>query len=222
MKKKNNSAVEITRRAAPALPEELEIVDSGQLFANPNVQLSESLVRGIKLQAPLIKTFRLTSSVLHGVALPDAILETARLTDVRFVDCDLANTKIHAMTAVRVELAGCRMTGLRLGETEWQSLLLSGGDQRYAQCRFAVFQNSEFDGCDFEDADFYGADLRGCIVRRCNLRNVEMSKAKLSGADLRGSRVDGLRLAAEDIAGAIETEGNGRRLETGPFPSFQR
>jgi hypothetical protein len=30
-----------------------------------------------------------------------------------------------------------------------------------------------------------------------------MSKAKLSGADLRGSRVDGLRLAAEDIAGAI-------------------
>src|SRR5215475_3435689 len=203
MKKKTNSPVDITSRAAPDLPEDLEIIDSPQLIANPNVQLSESLVRGIKLHSPLIKTLRLTSSVLHGVALPNAILESARLTDVRFVDSDLANMQIHAMTAVRVEFAGCRMTGLRLGETEWQSLLLSGGDQRYAQCRFAVFQNSEFDGCDFEDADFYGADLRGCIFRRCNLRNVEMSKAKLSGADLRGSTVDGLRLAAEDIAGAI-------------------
>ena len=53
MKKKTDSPVGITSRATPDLPEELEIVDSGQLFANPNVQLSESLVRGIKLQARL-------------------------------------------------------------------------------------------------------------------------------------------------------------------------
>jgi uncharacterized protein YjbI with pentapeptide repeats len=139
MKKKPSSRVDITSRAAPDLPEDLEIIDSGQLFANPNVQLDEGLVRGVRVQAALIKSFRVKSSVLHGVALPNAILETARLADVRFVDCDLANMQIHAMTAVRVEFAGCRMTGLRLGETEWQSLLLSGGDQRYAQCRFALF-----------------------------------------------------------------------------------
>jgi uncharacterized protein YjbI with pentapeptide repeats len=119
------------------------------------------------------------------------------------MNCDFANMEIRAMTTVRVEFVDCRMTGLRLRETEWQSLLLSGGDQRYVQCRFAVFQRSEFDGCDFEDADFYGVDLRGCVFRRCNLRNVEMSKAKLGGADLRGSNVEGLRLGAEDIAGAI-------------------
>src|SRR5215831_16596741 len=100
MKKKTDSPVGITSRAAPDLPEELEIVDSGQLFANPNVQLSESLVRGIKLQARLIKTLRLTSLALHGVALPNALLQTARLTDVRFVDCDLANMQIQAMNAV--------------------------------------------------------------------------------------------------------------------------
>jgi hypothetical protein len=73
--------------------------------ANLNVQLSESFVRGIKLQAPLINTFRLTSSVLHGVALPIAILQTARLADVRFVNCDLANMQIHWMNAVREEFA---------------------------------------------------------------------------------------------------------------------
>ena len=64
----------MTSRAAPDLLEELEIVDCGQLFANPNVQLSESLVRGIKLQAPF-----------------DQNVPNSWLTGVRFVDCDLAN-----------------------------------------------------------------------------------------------------------------------------------
>lgn len=135
--------------------------------------------------------------------MPRSIISSAKWKDVRFSGCDFANVEICALTAVRLEFMGCRMTGLRLAETEWQSLLVSGGDQRYAQFRFCSLRTSEFDNCDLQEADFYGADLRGCILRRCNLRNVEMSKAKLVGADLRGSVVEGLRLGAEDIRGAI-------------------
>jgi len=107
------------------------------------------------------------------------------------------------MMAVRVELAGCKMTGFQANEGNWQSLLISGGDQRYAQFRFSTFKTSEFEDCDFAEADFYGADLQGAIFRRCNLSNVEMSKVKLAGADLRGSNVEGLRIGPEELRGAI-------------------
>jgi hypothetical protein len=60
----------------PDLPKELEVIDFAELFANPDVQISESLVRGIKLQSPLFKTFRVASSLLQGLALPNAILQT--------------------------------------------------------------------------------------------------------------------------------------------------
>ncbi len=202
--KKEKSPVASPAREVPDLPRDLELAnDAAQLFANPEVQLSERLVRGLKQESASLKTFHLEACVLQGVALKGAIIEAAKWRDVRFTDCDLANAEIRVIVAHRIEFVGCRMTGLRLGKSEWRNLLFSGGDQRYAQCRFGVFQRSEFNECDFEDADFYGADLRGCVFSRCNLRNVEMSKARLTDADLRGSNVEGLRLGAEDIAGAI-------------------
>jgi uncharacterized protein YjbI with pentapeptide repeats len=186
------------------LPQDLqEMADGNRLFSGPDVEIAEQLITGLKLEAAAVGEFRIDSSVLHTVALPGSAIRSAKWKDVRFTGCDLANIEIRALTAVRVEFHECRMTGLRVGQADWQNLLISGGDQRYAQFRFSVFRAAEFDGCDFQDADFYGADLRACLFRRCNLRNAEMSKTKLTGADLRGSIVEGLRLGAEDIAGAI-------------------
>jgi len=191
-------------RHPPDLPEDLEEADDpARLFAEPDVEISERLVRGLKLEAPNIGKLRVDSSVVERTAMPRAVIRTAKWKDVRFSECDLANVEIGALTAVRVEFRACRMTGLRFGDCEWQSLLVSGGDQRYAQFRFSSFRTSEFEGCDLQDADFYGADLRGCVFRRCNLRNVEMSKARLGGTDFRGSVVEGLKVGAEDISGAI-------------------
>src|SRR5437764_920880 len=78
--------------------------------------------------------------VLQGIGLPGAIIESATWRDVRFIDCDLANAELRTIAAHRVEFVGCRLTGLRLGKSAWSDVLWSGGDQRYAQCRFAVFQ----------------------------------------------------------------------------------
>ena len=186
------------------LPRNLPDADVSQLLSGPDLQISEHLITAWKLpEGADLRSLHLESCILQAAAMPRAAIRSAKWKDVRFSECDLANVEIRALTAIRVEFLGCRMTGVRLNEAGWQNVLVSGGDQRYAQFRFSTLQKSEFDGCDLEDADFYGADLRGCIFRRCNLRNAEMSKAKLVGADFRGSTIDGLRLAAEDVAGAI-------------------
>jgi len=186
------------------LPEDLERAsDVRRLFAEREVDVSELLVRGVKLDSGDLDRLRLECCVLEDLAAPETAIRTAKWKDVRFSACDLSNVEIRALTAVRVELLECRMTGFRCGEAEWRDVLFSGGDQRYAQFRFSSFRSSEFDGCNFEDSDFYGADLQGCVFRRCNLRNVEMSKANLAGADFRGSKIEGWRLQAEDVRGAI-------------------
>lgn len=186
------------------LPRELPEADPSQFPAGPDINISEQLLTGWRLpDAAALRSLHLEACILQAAAMPRAAIRSAKWKDVRFSECDLANMEVRALTAIRVEFPGCRMTGLRLNESNWQSVLVSGGDLRYAQFRFSTLQRSEFDGCDLEDADFYGADLRGCVFRRCNLRNAEMSKTKLDGADFRGSTIEGLRVGAEDVSGAI-------------------
>jgi len=186
------------------LPRELEEIPGEGLFSGPDIEISEQLVRGGRLpESGSLRSFQLEACALQTVAMPGLQIRTAQWKDVRFSDCDLANVHFRLLTAIRAEFLGCRMTGLRAGDSDFQDLLLSGGDQRYSQFRMSKFKNCEFDNCDFEDADFYAADLSGCVFRRCNLRNVEMTRARLVGTDLRGSNIDGLRLTAEDVSGAV-------------------
>lgn len=194
----------VFKRDPADLPSDLPEADAAQLFAVSDVRMAEVLVHGYRLpETVALDSLHLDSCALQTIGMARAKLRSAKWKDIRFSECDLANAEVRALTAVRVEFTGCRMTGLRLNEAALQNVLVSGGDQRYAQFRFSVLQRCEFVDCDFQDADFYGADLRGCVFRRCSLRNAEMSKAKLDGADLRGSNIDGLRLSAEDVAGAI-------------------
>ncbi len=186
------------------MPRGLEESDATGLFDDGEVDLNELLVRGVRIsESASFRSMRLEASILQTVGMPGVSVRSALWKDVRFAECDLANVQVRALSAVRVEFIGCRMTGLRAGDSEFQDVLFSGGDQRYSQFRMSKFKNCEFDACDFEDADFYAADLSGCVFRRCNLRNVELSRSKLVGTDVRGSNIDGLRVTVEDVAGLV-------------------
>lgn len=95
------------------------------------------------------------------------------------------------------------MTGVRLIESECKELLISSGDQRYAQFRFSTIKSAEFDACNFEEADFYGAKLKRAKFSNFKFCDTEMSGVTLMEVDLRSSIVEGLKLNAEDIRGAI-------------------
>jgi uncharacterized protein YjbI with pentapeptide repeats len=125
------------------------------------------------------------------------------LRDTRLVGCDLANLETRSLTLLRVEFVNCRMTGLRGGEVDAQDVLISEGDQKYAQLRFSKFKSAEFISCNFEEADLHGTDFSGARFRNCNLHHADMNKVRLGNADLRGSTVDGLQIQPEDVRGAV-------------------
>jgi uncharacterized protein YjbI with pentapeptide repeats len=191
-------------RSAPDLPLDLAVLERGvEHFDDREIEVFERSIQELKLDGLSRSSLSLEGCILDRVNLSGARFGSVKLKDVRFVRCDLANLDARALAAVRVEFVNCRMTGFRVPEAEFKDVLVSEGDQRYAQFASSTFKYAEFDSCNFEEADFQGADLQGSIFRMCNLHNAEMAGAKLMDADLRGSTVDGLKLNAGDLYGAI-------------------
>ena len=195
---------EFRDRRRPDLPVDPPVARGDDLFRGPEITIARSTIGELKREGLSATSLTIESCVLNRVALPDSTFATITLRDVRLVGCDLANVKTRALTALRVELLDCRMTGFRVEEpAECHDVLISQGLQSYSQFAYASFKSAEFDACNFEDANFLGADLQGCVFRGCNLHNADMRGAKLREADLRGSQVEGLRVNATDIHGAI-------------------
>ena len=195
---------EFRDRRRPDLPVDPPVARGDDLFRGPEIAIARSTISELKRDGLSTTSLSIESCVLNRVALPDSTFATVTLRDVRLVECDLANLKTRALTALRVELLDCRMTGFRVEEpAECHDVLISQGLQSYSQFAYARFKSAEFDACNFEDANFLGADLQGCVFRGCNLHNADMRGAKLKDADLRGSQVEGLRVHPADLYGAM-------------------
>jgi len=195
---------EFRDRRRPDLPVDPPVARGDDLFRGPEIAIARSTISELKRDGLSATSLSIESCVLNRVALPDSTFATITLRDARLVGCDLANLKTRALTALRVELLDCRMTGFRVEEpAECHDVLISQGLQSYSQFAYARFKSAEFDACNFEDANFLGADLQGCIFPGCNLHNADMRGAKLKDADLRGSQVEGLRLHPADLYGAM-------------------
>jgi uncharacterized protein YjbI with pentapeptide repeats len=202
--KRGKTKLEFSPRRRPDLPVDPPGADGNDLFRGPEIAVSGKTISALRREHLSATSLSLQSCVLNRVALSDSTFATITLRDVRLVGCDLANVKTRTLTALRVELLDCRMTGFRVEESaECHDVLISQGLQSYSQFAYASFKSAEFDACNFEDANFLGADLQGCVFRGCNLHNADMRGAKLKDADLRGSQVEGLQVNATDIHGAI-------------------
>ncbi len=193
-----------TPRIAPDIPTDLsELEDAIQLFREREIIIQEKTISDLTIGTMPDRTLRIENCVLKRVNFAASSFNVFRLKDVRLLECDLANTNMVGMIALRVEFQNCRLTGFRANECDFQHMLIAGGDAGYSQFRLGEFKSTVFESCNFADADFHDADLRGTVIQHCNLRNAEMSGAKLEHADLRGSQLEGLQARADDLKGAI-------------------
>ena len=193
-----------TPRIAPDIPTDLsELEDAIQLFREREIIIQEKTISDLTIGTMPDRTLRIENCVLKRVNFAASSFNGFRLKDVRLLECDLANTNMVGMIALRVEFQNCRLTGFRANECDFQHMLIAGGDAGYSQFRLGKFKSTVFESCNFADADFHDADLRGTVIQHCNLRNAEMSGAKLEHADLRGSQLEGLQARADDLKGAI-------------------
>ena len=140
--------------------------------------------------------------------LPDGLSEGAPqaveigdLVDVVAADLDWAGQRALGVTAHRVELRGCRLTGAELGEGMLRDVVFLDCRIDLVGLRHAKLERVVFRDCRMGECDLHGASLKDVLFERCELREATFSSATLERVELRGCDLAGLR-GAEALRGA--------------------
>jgi uncharacterized protein YjbI with pentapeptide repeats len=115
---------------------------------------------------------------------------------------DAANGDWRGASLSRVELRGCRFTGLGLTEATFEDVVLHDCKLDLANFRGARLERVVFRDCVLTAADFGGATLADASFDHCHLEETDFDGTELINVDLRGSD---LRLGGDVAAlrGAI-------------------
>ncbi|HEX6287839.1 MAG TPA: pentapeptide repeat-containing protein [Herpetosiphonaceae bacterium] len=140
---------------------------------------------------------------LKRVSLARTHLTTLQMLDARCEVCDLAGAEWEKAHLSRIEWLGCRLTGLKLMESEIADAVIVDCNAEFMLCWSSVFKAVRFERCNLHATSFHGADLSGVVFKDCDLSQADLQGAKLVGADLRGSTVDGLKVGVKEMQGAI-------------------
>jgi uncharacterized protein YjbI with pentapeptide repeats len=135
-----------------------------------------------------------SDSELDATDLSGSKLQSLFLIDCCFRRCNLANTVVRSGSMRRVELDGCRLTGLAWTAGELRDSRFSGCRADLASFEGSKFERVVFEGCDLREADFRNARLDSVSFRGCDLRGADIAGARFSGESaMTGCTLDGLR-----------------------------
>jgi hypothetical protein len=115
------------------------------------------------------------------------------LVDVVVEDADWANEQARGLTARRVELHRCRLTGVEIAEASLTDVTFVECRIDLAGLRRAKLERVAFRDCRMGECDLYDATLRDVVFERCELRDAVFESAGLTRVELRGCELGGLR-----------------------------
>ena len=135
----------------------------------------------------------------HGEESPP--VEFGDLEDVVVADVDWANERSLRLSARRVELRRCRLTGTELAEANLRDVTFAECRLDLAGLRHSRLERVVFSDCRMGECDFYGSTLKDVLFERSELREATFSASRLQHVELRGCDLAGIR-GAESLRGA--------------------
>jgi uncharacterized protein YjbI with pentapeptide repeats len=152
---------------------------------------------------------------LEGTSVHDARLGGARLgrlglLDCFFERCELAGVDADDSSLVRVELGGCRLTGLSAVGALLRDVRVRDCKMDLASLRDARMERVTFERCDLRELDLQGTRLHevrflGCDLSEAILEDADCSRTEFSDCSYAGLRgIGGLRGATLAWADAVE------------------
>jgi uncharacterized protein YjbI with pentapeptide repeats len=133
-------------------------------------------------------------------ALDDAALEADGLLDAVLDQADLANRRGRRVLLQRVQLRGCRMTGIQLAESTLRDVVVQDSRVDLAAFRVSRFERVVFRRCQLQELDLVEAQLSSVVFDECDLSGADVSHATFHRSELRGCTLDGL-VGAERLRG---------------------
>jgi uncharacterized protein YjbI with pentapeptide repeats len=131
----------------------------------------------------------------------------ADLVDAVANDADWANERARGLSAQRVELRRCRLTGAELAEAVLRDVVFDECRIDLVGLRHATLERVVFRDCRMTECDLYGSTLKDVLFERCELREATWSTCTIERVELRSCDLTALR-GAEALAGARMTWGD--------------
>lgn len=180
-------------------PEHLE--PHAEVLLRPGLTIEDAEVEHLGAEGEA-GSGRIVHARISSGELGDGRLRNLRLVDVVAERLDAANGDWRGASLSRVELRGCRFTGVGLIEATLEDVVLDDCKLDLANFRGARLERVVFRDCVLTAADFSGAALAGVRFDHCQLEETDFNGAELTDVDLRGSD---LRLGGDVAAlrGAI-------------------
>jgi len=130
---------------------------------------------------------------LEGGDLSEARIDRGGFADALLERVNLANLRARAASLHRVELRGCRMTGLQWAEGTWRDVLVTDARADLCALRYTTLHGVTFRDCVLTEADLVEARLREVRLERCSLERADLRGARFERVELCGCRLDGWR-----------------------------
>lgn len=190
-----NAGNAATRR--PVIPAELDDLELDGFEDDDGFRERAITGFAVAADAERVELLRCTVSTMRWTG---ARLRRLHLTDVRLVDCDLAQVVLEEASFDRVELVRCRLTDADLGGARLV-------DVRFTECQLdgAALRLAEGARVEIDQSTAPGLDLYRARLAGARLTDTDLSGADLSGADLARAQLHGSRLT--DVKGASALRG---------------
>ena len=123
----------------------------------------------------------------------EPVAELDDLVDAVASDRDWANRRALRLSARRVEVRQCRLTGTDLAEASLSDVSFTDCRLDLVGLRMAKLERVSFRGCRMEECDFYAASLEDVLFEDCELREATFDEARLTRVELRRCTLTDLR-----------------------------
>jgi uncharacterized protein YjbI with pentapeptide repeats len=116
----NSSTRNIAKVVAPKLPKHLPALN-GAALASHDIA-TQGRITNENLSGRMLEYFSVKEVIFRNVCLAQTRFLAPKLDDVRFENCDLANSEWSKLIAHRIEFTGCRMDGFTIPEAHCQDI----------------------------------------------------------------------------------------------------
>ncbi|MBD2511921.1 pentapeptide repeat-containing protein [Nostoc muscorum FACHB-395] len=172
---------------------ETELIQSLKDKSNPPIiSLSQSNLKGAKLEGAKLEGAKLERANLKGANLSWANLKGAYLNGANLNGAYLNGAKLE----------GAYLNGTNLNGDNLERANLNGAYLNGANLSWAYLNGANLSWDNLERANLKRANLKRANLKRANLKQANLSGANLSGADLSGAKLEGANLSGADLSGA--------------------
>jgi uncharacterized protein YjbI with pentapeptide repeats len=141
--------------------------------------------------------------ILRHASLSRARLPKMKMSDTRLEASDMSGALLQKARWYRVELVGCRLTGIQLSEFNGEDVLFRDCSMDSTMFTSGRFRTVRFEKCTMRRLLLEKTVLAGAVFSECDLAEADLTGSTLKGVDFRGSNLAGIHVEERQLQGTI-------------------